>query len=307
MTKKFFTRNEVEKLRFFQVPKVLIENEKYESLGLAEKLVYGVLLDRTMLSMKNNWFDEDGYAYILFSGETLGDVLKVHEKTARRYINNLKKYGLLEERRMGRGLSNRIYLVQPDYIESDTYKERMNEVISLSESYPQAQTIDIDKKEQNVPSRSNDLFLLEGTKCSPNDTEYSDTDSNDTQSINLKEETVSTNKSISNNKKKNDRLNEKETMSMLAKKYSSEVITEATLKAAKAKNAGTVINNLYAYLDKICQEVEMEKNILKSNNSVNRPKTSFHNFKQRTDDYTEEQLEEVARRKREEFLMKMKN
>ena len=35
-------------------------------------------------------------------------------------------------------------------------------------------------------------------------------------------------------------------------------------------------------------------------------KTKFHNFKQRTDDYTEEELEEVARRKREEFMKKLR-
>ena len=126
---RYYGREDLEKLRYYQVPKVLVERKQYLELGLAEKLVYGILLDRTMLSIKNDWFDEDGHAYILFSGETLGEVLGVHEKTARKYIRNLQKFNLLKEKRMGRGMSNRIYLAQPDYLQEDTYvpKEENNQ------------------------------------------------------------------------------------------------------------------------------------------------------------------------------------
>lgn len=217
---KFYTIQDANKLRFYQVPKVLVEGEKYSELGLAEKLTYGILLDRLQLSIKNNWCDEDGYIFFLFSGEKLGELLNVHEKTARKYIRNLIKFGLAEEKRMGRGLTNKLYLIQPEHIESDIRKSIHNEIEDLTredlEKYEKEQKVpsekdDIDlenyKKEQKVPSRSNERFLLEGTKSSPNDTDINDTDFNDNHSFsNEKNERTNDIKNNSTPKALNDIL-----------------------------------------------------------------------------------------------------
>ena len=45
---------------------------------------------------------------------------------------------------------------------------------------------------------------------------------------------------------------------------------------------------------------------IKPNIRFKAPRTKFHNFEQRTSKYTAEQLEEIARRKREEYYFKTK-
>ena len=52
-----------------------------------------------------------------------------------------------------------------------------------------------------------------------------------------------------------------------------------------------------------------EKKDTKYNKADKRPRTTrtkFHNFQQRTSNYTAEQLEEIVRRKREEYYFKTK-
>ena len=59
--------NEFLENSFYQVPKELFINQYYTNLSLASKVLYGLLLDRLSLSIKNKWTDKDGYIYIIYT------------------------------------------------------------------------------------------------------------------------------------------------------------------------------------------------------------------------------------------------
>jgi len=95
---RFYTGREEVTLRFYQVPKSLFKNPVYKGLGLGPKLMYSVLRDRLDLSTKNDWQDEKGYIYLIFSVEELSNILDAGERSVIRYKKSLVKYGLIYEK-----------------------------------------------------------------------------------------------------------------------------------------------------------------------------------------------------------------
>lgn len=185
---RFYKVNEVDDLRFYKVPKLLFSNEKYINLGLGEKMVYGILQDRFELSIKNNWIDEDNNIYLVFDGEALGNLLQVHRKTARKYIKELEKAGLLIDKRMGVNKANRIYILKPELNDIDYYKKKTKEI------KPETDPVPIDKPRMAlfVPSGCDKKCHQDGTKSATNDTDFSDTDFSDTKSVSHKKNTDET-------------------------------------------------------------------------------------------------------------------
>ena len=55
----YFRGMEAEQYSFYRVPKVLFTAECFKSLSCEAKVLYGLMLDRMSLSIKNRWFDEE--------------------------------------------------------------------------------------------------------------------------------------------------------------------------------------------------------------------------------------------------------
>ena len=49
---------EAEQFSFYRVPRLLIKDERFKGLSSDAKLLYGLMLDRMSLSMKNGWLDK---------------------------------------------------------------------------------------------------------------------------------------------------------------------------------------------------------------------------------------------------------
>ena len=111
---RFYTEKEEVTLRFYQVPKALFKNHRYKGLSLGPKLMYSILRDRLDLSIKNNWKDEKGYIYLIFSVEELMNLLEMSNKIIIKYKKRLAKYGLIFEKRLGQGKANKIYILKPE-------------------------------------------------------------------------------------------------------------------------------------------------------------------------------------------------
>ena len=65
----YFRLNEAEQFSFYRIPKLLITDARFQGLSTDAKLLYGLMLDRMSLSMKNSWLDNDGNVYIYGSSE----------------------------------------------------------------------------------------------------------------------------------------------------------------------------------------------------------------------------------------------
>lgn len=59
----YFYGNDAEQFTFYRIPKVLFTDQRYKSVSVEAKLLYGLLLDRMSLSIRNGWLDVDGRVY----------------------------------------------------------------------------------------------------------------------------------------------------------------------------------------------------------------------------------------------------
>ena len=67
--------NEAESYTFYRVPKILFTEKVFDHISTDAKLLYGLLLDRMQLSLKNGWVDDDGRVFIYFRVESIMEAL----------------------------------------------------------------------------------------------------------------------------------------------------------------------------------------------------------------------------------------
>ena len=95
----FFQIGEAEQFAFYRVPKALFQYETFSGISTDAKLLYGLLLDRLDLSVKNNWADDDGHAYIFFTIGTVQEKLGCGNKKAVRLMKELEDAGLISKKK----------------------------------------------------------------------------------------------------------------------------------------------------------------------------------------------------------------
>ena len=54
----YFYGSQAEQFSFYRIPKVLFIDPQFKPLSTDAKVLYGILLDRMSLSVKNHWLDE---------------------------------------------------------------------------------------------------------------------------------------------------------------------------------------------------------------------------------------------------------
>ncbi len=67
---------EAEQFSFYRVPRLLIKDERFKGLSSDAKLLYGLMLDRMSLSMKNGWLDDESRAYIIYTVDAIMEDLQ---------------------------------------------------------------------------------------------------------------------------------------------------------------------------------------------------------------------------------------
>lgn len=100
------------KYTFFQIPKILVFGEKYKyTLKAIDRNAYAILLDRLNVSIKNNWIDDNGNIYFVYTNNQLMETLNVSKPTLMKIKKRLRATNLLVEEMTGR--ANRLYLLEP--------------------------------------------------------------------------------------------------------------------------------------------------------------------------------------------------
>ena len=100
---------------YLPFPRFLLET----GLNQTAMLLYAVLLDRANLSRVRGWTDEDGHIFIVYPVNKLADVVDKGPSTVKKALAELETAELIERRRCGNGIPNRIYVKQPDSQETD--------------------------------------------------------------------------------------------------------------------------------------------------------------------------------------------
>lgn len=131
MNFNYYYGSEADQFNFIRIPKAMITDPMFASLLLASKLLYGILLDRMNLSMKNRWFDSENRVYIIYQIAEIQEDMGLTEKMAIKYLKELESFGLVEKKRRGLGLPSLLYvksfLVPKDYSEEDEYNQEVAE------------------------------------------------------------------------------------------------------------------------------------------------------------------------------------
>ena len=98
----YYRGMEAEQYTFYRIPKVLFTAECFKSLSCEAKVLYGLLLDRMSLSIKNRWFDEEDRVYIIFTVEEIMELMCCKTQKAVKLMKELDSdggIGLIEKKR----------------------------------------------------------------------------------------------------------------------------------------------------------------------------------------------------------------
>ena len=110
MTLDYFYGQAGELFSFFRIPKALFQEQQFHDLSTDAKTLYGILLDRMSLSVKNEWFDKKGRVFIIFTIEDVKRTLRCADNKATRLLRELEKFGLIERKRRGQGKPCLVYV-----------------------------------------------------------------------------------------------------------------------------------------------------------------------------------------------------
>lgn len=187
---------------FYMLHKALFVNEKYKKLSDSAKVTYAILNDRVSLSIKNNWVDDNGDIYFIFTNESLQNILDKSKNTITKIKKELQAVGLLEQIRTGFNKPNKLYLHD---IETNISVEKSIQSSSITYNDKESQILGLQNPEF-WDSRISKFGTPESQILDPNDTENNDTDyikteNNDTNDLNDNKLTFSnnhTNHDISN-------------------------------------------------------------------------------------------------------------
>ena len=103
--------------QFFKMPMSLFTDDIFTAISNEAKLLYGLLLDRTGLSLMNGWTDENGRVYINFTNAEVCRMLRIGAAKAVKIFKELVMVGLIERIRIGLGKPDRIFvkhIAQPE-------------------------------------------------------------------------------------------------------------------------------------------------------------------------------------------------
>ena len=109
----FYKVNETLNHKYYQIPQELFISPLYKNaLNSDSKLLYGFLLDRLSLSIKNNWHDENGNVYLIFTRKEIQRLLHISDKTCTKIFNELVDAKLLLEKSQGKAKPKLLYPAQ---------------------------------------------------------------------------------------------------------------------------------------------------------------------------------------------------
>lgn len=201
--------------KFLMLPALLIYGELYRGLDSGAKIAWTILNDRANLSKKNGWYDEEGNVYFVYTNQELMNLVNVSEPTIVKIKKELISYGLLDQKRMGRGKANLLYIYEPVASKSDA--QNLIEIDDLGNTM-EFQNL------KNFSSRTENNLVQELKKIKPNNTKNNNINFNNIESVNESERTIS------------NRLKEEKLLTDYSQMGISSIVTDALFRAIRDVN-----------------------------------------------------------------------
>lgn len=195
----YYYGKEAEQFSFFRIPKLLFTDSTFSKLSSDAKVLYGILLDRMNLSMKNNWIDEENKVYIIFTIEEIAEIMCCATQKATKILQELddkKGIGLVEKKRLGLGKPNILY-VKNFILQEEKEKTPIQEEVTNQELCKSQLKNDENHNSRNVNFTKQELLKSQCNNTNLNKTEYSDTEYNNTSPISPSKEKIIKDNSLS--------------------------------------------------------------------------------------------------------------
>lgn len=182
VTFDYFYGSGADAFSFYRIPKLLFTYDYFKVLSTDAKVLYGLMLDRMGLSVKNRWFDNDNRAYIYFSIEDAMELLNCGKNKAIKSMQELDSeqgIGLIEKRRQGMGKANIIY------VKSFTVDDSVKFNNQTSKNSGDEENIEVCNSNRSLEQTSRGLqiklpevYIGDSNNNKNNNTEMSNTESN---------------------------------------------------------------------------------------------------------------------------------
>ena len=184
----YYYGTEAEQYSFYRVPKTLLTDSRYKGVSIEAKVLYGLLLDRMSLSVRNGWMDKDRRVYIYFTQEDAMALMNCGKDKATWLFRELDQggIGLIERKKQGQGRPTRIYVKNftlPPELDQPQQSQTQPEGPQTAESQ-QSRPLD-SAAVKTAPFEQSAPLEISGQDCgfpAPNKTDKNKTDSNDTES-----------------------------------------------------------------------------------------------------------------------------
>lgn len=109
----FYGPDDAEQYSFYRIPKRLITGDEFQDTSTEAKLLYGLMLDRLQLSIRNQWLDSLNRVYIIYTVEDIMADLHCGNQKACKLLSELEnKTGLIKRKRQGLGKPSLIYVLK---------------------------------------------------------------------------------------------------------------------------------------------------------------------------------------------------
>ena len=171
----YFYGNEAEQFTFYRIPKILITSPHFKKISDSAKLLYGLMLDRMSLSIRNGWLDDDNRAYIFFTTNDVMEQMCCGTEKATKMLTELdseKGIGLIERVKQGQGKPAIIYLKKFYELEDTARSTKLSEIESQDFQESKNKTF------ENRKSGLSEIESLEFRKAKCNYNNINNTDIN---------------------------------------------------------------------------------------------------------------------------------
>ena len=192
MRNNYFYKSESEQFAFYRIPKLLFTDTRYAGISVEAKVLYGLMLDRMSLSVRNNWVDDDNRVYIYFTLEEITDYLSIGKDKGVKLLKELDGI-LIERKKQGLGKPVMIYVLNfvgsQNSIQSvDNSTEVLTPDVDNSTSNAEVQTSEKPKSGENAEVLTSEIpksalrknRTLDFGKSDSNNTDIHNTDLNKT-------------------------------------------------------------------------------------------------------------------------------
>ena len=106
----YFYGEQSEAFAFYRTPKIFFTDKRFKELSAEARILYGIMLDRMGLSVRNEWRDDEGKVFIYMTIDNVQETMGCARQKAVALLKELADFGLIEKKKQGLCKPSRIYV-----------------------------------------------------------------------------------------------------------------------------------------------------------------------------------------------------